>query len=197
MTIDLRSAKPIIKKLIYVVVVLVILVLGIGFTGIRLDPISAGRTSISRGAMLIRQVSFGQSEKVDIFNTHDGYATTLVKKWGPFWRKNTTTLSGKASSKMNIISFINFDDPKLGSGTVLAVLSHDKNVSYLRAGPNSVKYSIKPHVVSVLSWNQLLTPTALNAVAYSKNNRTLYKIKNAKIKNGIAISIPIKFYSVN
>lgn len=147
--------------------------------------------------MILKQVSFGTSEKVDIFKTNDGYATTLVKEWGPFWYESERTSYGESSSEMNVISFINFYEPKSGSGTVFAVLSNDKNVSYLSAGPDYAKYDNKPHVITVLSWNQSLDLISLNAVAYSKNNQPLYKVENVKITNGAAISIPIKFYPVN
>jgi len=195
----LRGSKSILKKLLYVVAVLFILFIGTRFTFTRvsLNSISAGRTGIGTGNTLIRKISFGPSEKVDIFKTNEGFATSLVNKWGPFWYKSEETLSGKANSKMNIISFINFYDPKSGSGTVLAVLSNDKNVSYLSAGPNSARHDIKPHVITVLSWNQSLDLIDLNAVAYSKNNQPLYKVKNVKVTNGAAISIPIEFYPVN
>lgn len=192
----MRGSKSILKKLRYVVAVFCVLFLWIWFNGLRPNSVWAGRTGISRGAVILKQVSFGKSEKVDIFKTNDGYATTLVKQWGPFWYESKSTSSGEASSEMNIIGFINFFDPKSESGTVFAVLSNDKSVSYLSAGPNSAKRDIKPHVITVLSWNQSLDLIDLNAVAYSKNNQPLYKIKNAKVTNGASISIPIKFYPV-
>lgn len=185
-----------IKNPIYAVAVFCVLFLGILFSGLRPNSVWAGRTGISRGSVILKQISFGKSEKVDIFKTNDGYATTLVKQWGSFWYESKRTSSSEATSEMNIISFINFFDPKSGSGTVLAVLSNDKNVSYLSAGPNIAKHDIKPHVITVLSWNQSFDPIDLNAVAYSKNNQPLYKIENAKVTNGAAISIPIKFYRV-
>ena len=51
--------------------------------------------------MILKQVSFGTSEKVDIFKTNDGYATTLVKKWGPFWYESERTSYGEVMTVLS------------------------------------------------------------------------------------------------
>lgn len=161
--------------LIIVIIYMIILLL----SGARFTPIQVVKTSpgIDKSSVLLGTVS-SSPYKVFVYENTDKYRTILVKYKFPFWRSDSSSWANKTDDKVKLVGWCSYSDGRNGI-TVVPVQSFDDNVAYIKMGSGAdlQQKMIKAGEVLLFSWTKSIRWNDLNAIAYSSDNKELYKLE--------------------
>lgn len=179
------------RKWIFVIPLLMVIISIFLISGYRFTALSAAQNHafLSKDAELMEQYNTGSST-IFLFKSdeEETYHTVLSEKAGMFFRSSASTYIPYSSDKIQTvggISFITDND----ATTLLSVISHDEEVSYIEAGvePNVKREKInKGERISFLfQFSEQID--SLYPVAFNKDGKKLYYYgypKDTNVFNG-------------
>lgn len=116
---------------------------------------------------------------VYVYENADEYRTVLVECRFPFWRSNSSSWANKAEDLVKLVGWCSYADVENGKGiTVVPVQSVDDNVAFIEMGSGAdlQRKTVKAGGVLLFSWEKSIRWNDLNAIAYSSDNKELYKL---------------------
>lgn len=169
-----RLKNLILGPLIIVIIYMIILLL----SGARFTPNQVIKTSpwIDKSSVLLATVN-SSPYKVYVYENTDKYHTILVKYKFPFWRSDISSWANKTNDKVKLVGWCSYSDGKIGI-TVVPVQSFDDNVAYIKMGfgTDLQQKMVKTGEVLLFSWTKSIRWNDLDAIAYSSDNKELYKL---------------------
>ncbi|MBL4937753.1 hypothetical protein JK636_18775 [Clostridium sp. YIM B02515] len=149
------------------------------FSGIRFNAIQAAKYNsyVNEKSILLGDVKIG-SYRVFFYENDDKYRTVLTERVFPFWRLNGNSYwANKTDDNIKLVGWCSLNNGEKGVTTV-PVQSFDKKVSYIKMGSNSdlLVKNIPYGEVVIFTWNKGIPWNVLNAIAYSSDNKPLYKL---------------------
>lgn len=179
MKVKLKSERENIRKVMTMLLFFIGIYVAISFAaGSRFTPDQALKVSewIDHTSVLLGKVD-SDKYQVYVYENSDVYRTIVVEYKFPFWRQNVSSWANKTQDKVKLVGWCSYNDYKNGI-TVIPVQNFDEQVTYIEMGSDSdlQRKEIKVNEVLLFTWKKSLRWNDLNAVAYSSDNKALYKL---------------------
>lgn len=132
---------------------------------------------------------------VYLYENEDKYRTIVTKYSFPFWELGNSSWANKTDDPIRLVGWYSGNYDK-GGLTVVPIQCLDENVAYIEMGTNDrQRKEVKAGEILIFSWRNSLRWNDLNGIAYSKDNKPLYKlgydIKNFTIKTDELRWLPV------
>jgi hypothetical protein len=117
--------------------------------------------------------------KVYVYENAGEYRTVLVEFKFPFWRSNNSFWANKTDDMVKLVGWCSYADDENGNCiTVVPVQSFDDNVAFIEMGTGAdlQRKVVKAGEVLLFYWEKSIRWKDLNAIAYSSDNKELYKL---------------------
>ena len=149
-------------------------------SGARFSPNQVAKASqgIDKTSILLGTVE-SPPYMVYVYENADEYRTVLVTYKFPLWRSYTSSRANKTKDKVKRVGWCSYTDDENGKGiTVVPVQSFDDNVAFIEmcSGSDLQRKEVISGEVLLFSWEKSIIWNDLNAVAYSSDNKELYKL---------------------
>ena len=185
----------------YILIVFLIFVLYLYFSGYRFTPRQAANAHsfLESDAQIISDVDVGWGHAY-IYKVSDYYLTVMATKRGFLWRApgSTHTRDIKDNNdKIKTIGWMSFTNNKHQIATILVIENKDENVVSIEAGKETQrnKKSIGAGELLTFVWDEVLFSHDINPVALSKDNRELYRYGHPLGKTTFSYK-ELKWYSI-
>lgn len=125
--------------------------------------------------------------KVYVYENADEYRTIPVKYRFPFWRSDSSSWSNKTEDMVKLVGWCSYADENGNGITVVPVQSFDDNVALIEMGSGAdlQRKAVTTGEVLFFSWEKPIRWNDLNAIAYSSDNKELYKLRYEIINSTI------------
>jgi hypothetical protein len=125
--------------------------------------------------------------KVYVYENADKYRTLLVEYRFPFWRSSSSSWANKTEDLVKMVGWCSYADDNGKGITVVPVQSFDDNVAFIEMGSGTdlQRKAVKAGEVLLFSWGKSIRWNDLNAIAYSSDNKELYKLRYEIINSTI------------
>ncbi|WP_312106522.1 hypothetical protein [Lachnoclostridium sp.] len=147
-------------------------------SGARFTPTQVVKSSswIDKSSVLLGTVN-SSPYKVFVYENTDKYHNILVKYKFPFWRSDSSSWANKTNDKVKLVGWCSYSEGSNGI-TVVPVQSFDDNVAYIKMGSGAdlQQKMVKTGEVLLFYWTKSIRWNDLNAIAYSSDNKELYKL---------------------
>lgn len=179
------------KNSIYIGIVLILCVTSfIAYNyveGVRFDAQQAVKSSryVDKKSVLIGEVEIN-SYKVFFYENDDKYRTIITEKSYSVWKLNGNSFwANKTDDKVKLVGWCSMTETDGRGLTAIPVQSYDKQVAYIEMGPEDVriKKDIAYGKTAIFAWDKSILGNDLNAVAYSSDDKPLYKLGYEIINN--------------
>lgn len=177
---NLEKIKNLKKLLFGILLIIGIYVIILFESGARFSPNQVVEASrwIDNTSVLLGTVD-SSPYKVYVYENADEYRTILVEYKFPFWRTYNCSWANKTEDMVKLVGWCSYFDDKNGKGiTVVPVQSFDDNVAFIEMGSglDLQRKAVKEGEVLLFSWEKSIKWNDLNAIAYSSDNKELYKL---------------------
>ncbi|MGB8455794.1 MAG: hypothetical protein WCD89_26195 [Anaerocolumna sp.] len=126
--------------------------------------------------------------KVYVYENADEYRTVLIGYKFPFWRLNGSSGRNKTMDIVKLVGWYSYINGETGKGlTVVPVQSFDDNIAYIEMGSGTdlQRKVVNAGEVLFFSWEKSIRWNDLNGIAYSSDNKELYKLRYEIINSTI------------
>lgn len=165
--------------------VLVILILGLYlfFGGYRFTPRQAANAYnlLEKEAEEISEVDVGWGYVYIYRVSEDDFMTVLTTRKGFLWRAPVSTQTNvikDKNDKIRTIGWMSYTNNNKEKATVLVIENKDEQVFSIDAGQEAIdrtKKNVSNEDMAIFAWDEALFLKDINPVAYSKDNREVYR----------------------
>jgi len=184
----LRFRKTLICIGIALILCITSLIAYVYVEGVRFDAQQAANSSryIDEESVLLGKVEISPY-KVFFYENDDKYRTIITEKAYSVWKLNGNSFwANKTDDKVKLVGWCSMTDTEKGKGlTAIPVQNFDKQVAYIEMGPEDLR--IEKDIVygetAIFAWDKSILWNDLNAVAYSSDDKPLYKLGYEIVNN--------------
>lgn len=194
----IRKRKTITIACIILIVISVIYFAQAYANGKRIEAYASAQSShwIDEESILLGEVEMYPFH-IFLYENEDKYRTIATKYSFPFWELGSSSWANKTDDLIKLVGWYSVTSDGEGI-TVVPIQCFDDNVAYIKMGDNDdrLRKEVKVGEVVIFSWATSLRWNDLNGIAYSKDDKPLYKlgyeIENSFIKTDELRWLPIQ-----
>ncbi len=165
----------------YILIVFLVLLLSLYFTGYRFTPKQAAdaHSFLERGSQVISEVDIGWGYTYT-YKLPDSYLTVMATKKGLLWRASVSTYIKDINiknDKIRTIGWMSYTNSEKKKATIVVIENEDEDVVSIESGKVTQrnKKNIGNGELVIFIWDEALFPHDINPVALSKDNIELYR----------------------
>lgn len=169
------------KKAFYILIVFLVLVLSLYFTGYRFTPKQAANAHsfLEKDAQIISEVDVDWGYTY-IYKVPDSYVTVMAIKKGLLWRSPVSSYIKEVNvknDKIRTIGWMSYTNSEREKTTVLVIENKDEDVFSIESGKETQrnKKNIENGELVTFVWDEALFIHDINPVALSKDDIELYR----------------------
>lgn len=165
----------------YILIVFLVLLLSLYFTGYRFTPKQAAdaHSFLERDSQVISEVDIGWGYTY-IYKLPDSYLTVMATKRGFLWRASVSTYIKDINiknDKIRTVGWMSYTNSEKEKATIIVIENKDEDIVSIESGKVTQrnKKNIGNGELVTFVWDEALFSHDINLIALSKDNIELYR----------------------